>query len=498
MNGAVEHREVEYKFGIPEGLPLDLTEALGATGLIISPRSHRSMSATYYDTTNLNLLRWGITLRRRVGGGDDGWHLKIPAPGDAGERDEIRVERLDATVPFELASIISPLLRRQELLPMAEVRTERTPFVLGTRDGTELVEVVDDRVTVGQPQSETTFAFREAEVELLQHSQDAYDAADAVRTRLESAGAVSSSLSKAARALGRRAGDPPDVPELPYPRVDGSTIDALQAIFSRYVRDLLAADVGVRRRSPESVHRMRVACRRLRATLKTFQSLLDDEATGFLREELAWLATELGQVRDTEVQREFLADRITDGPTRDFVTEGLDQRLRAAYSSALAALRSDRHDFLIEDLILLVSEPPVAATAFEEAGPTLQACARVPWKRLRRSVQRTDGSPDSWHRVRLKAKQARYAVEAIAPILGDDYAQLGTSLAWVTDTLGSRQDAHVSMLTLEELAARAPGPIAFELGRQAARSAVTGDEDVRAFVKRWPAIVDQATRMGLD
>ena len=498
MSGAVEHREVEYKFRIPDDLPLDVIEILGATGMVVTPRSHRSMSAIYYDTTDLNLLRWGITLRRRVGGGDDGWHLKIPTSGDAGQRDEIRVERSDATVPFELASIISPLLRRRELVPMAQVRTERTPFVVSAPDGTELVEVVDDRVTVGQPQSDAYSAFREAEVELLQHSEAAYGAAEALRTQFTSAGAMSSSLSKAARALGRRAGDPPDVPELPYPPVDGSAIDALQAIFSRYVRDLLTADVGVRRRSPDSVHRMRVACRRLRATLKTFESLLDTETTGFLREELAWLATELGQVRDTEVQRAFLTDRIVDAPARDFVTEELDQRLRAAYSSALAALRSDRHDFLIEDLILLVSEPPVTAAAFEGAGQTLQACARTPWKRLRRSVQHADGSPQSWHRVRLKAKQARYAVEAIAPILGDDYTKLGASLAWVTDTLGSRQDAHVSILTLEELASRAPGSIAFELGWQAAKCEVTGDEDVRAFLDRWPTLLDQAAGMGLD
>ena len=498
MSGATEHREVEYKFRIPEGLTLQVTDILDDTGMVVTPRSHRSMSAVYFDTNNLNLLRWGITLRRRVGGGDDGWHLKIPTTGDTGERDEIRIERSDATVPFELASIISPLLRRQELSPMAEVLTERTPFIVSAPEGAELVEVVDDRVTVGQPQSAIHSTFREVEVELLQDSTTAYEAAEALRTRFTSAGAVPSSLSKAAQALGRRAGDPPDVPELPYPPTDGSAVDALQAIFSRYVRDLLMADVGVRRQSPDSVHRMRVACRRLRATLKTFQSLLDAQATDFLREELAWLATELGQVRDTEVQREFLADRITDVPARDFVTEGLDQRLRAAFSSALAALRSDRHDFLIEDLILLVSEPPVTAAAFKVAGPTLQVCARTPWKRLRRSVQHVDGSPDSWHRVRLKAKQARYAVEAIAPIMGADYARLGDSLAWVTDTLGSRQDAHVSILTLEELAARASGSIAFELGRQAARCEVTGDEDVRAFVKRWPGILDQATRMGLD
>jgi CHAD domain-containing protein len=194
-----------------------------------------------------------------------------------------------------------------------------------------------------------------------------------------------------------------------------------------------------------------------------------------------------------------LSQDIEDNDARAFVVEYLEQRLRAARSSALAALRSDRHDFLIEDLILLVSEPPVGPRAFEPVGTAILECVDAPWRKLRRSVKDAslDSPAEQWHRIRINAKKARYAAEAVAPIFGEGYRRLGKSLAWVTDTLGSRQDAQVSIHTLEEIAQSAPSPIAYRLGLHSATCAATGDEDVRAFVKRWPDIAHQAHTLGL-
>lgn len=501
MSGTTEHREVEFKFRIPANVEIDVDSLLQRFHARIDRETARSMSATYFDTPSLSLLRWGVTLRHRSGGGDDGWHMKVPAEpsGDSTARDEIRVDKPPGFVPSELVSIAAPLVRRQELAPVAQVNTQRMPYVLHDDHGNALIEVVDDRVHVSAPGAASSSTFREVEVELLNDSPESIRLATVIGDGLRRNGAVSSSVSKAAQALGARAGDPPDVPLLDYPDINGPAVDALQAIFSRYVRDLLIADVAVRRELPDSVHQMRVACRRIRSALKTFRPLLDDHATGFLREELSWLAAELGQVRDAEVQLQALSARIEDADSRAFVIDQLDQRLRAARSSALAALRSDRHDFLLEDLVLLVAEPPVGARAFDPAGEALTTCARRPWRRLKDSVARAEagGPVDFWHSVRINAKQARYAVEAVAPILGGGYRRLGKSLAWVTDTLGSRQDASVAIRTLEELARVAPAQIAFHLGVQAAHSEVAGSDDVQAFVRRWPTIAAQARGIGL-
>lgn len=502
MSSVSEHREIEFKFRVPADVTLDVEALLHQASIRFAREPLRSMSATYYDTSNLNLLRWGITLRHRTGGADDGWHMKIPAApsADTTSRDEVRVDGSAHMVPSELASIASPLIRRQEIVPMAHVDTQRMPFVISDESGAELVEVVDDEVSVRIPGSPDATAFREVEVELLTDAKNGWRIASAVSQALRESGAKPSSVSKAAQALGRRAGDPPDVPALDYPKPDAPAIDALQAIFSRYVRELLMADVGVRRQLPDAVHQMRVACRRLRAALATFRPLLDPDAAAFLREELAWLATELGQVRDTEVQLEALNTGITDDASREFVVTYLQQRLRAARSSALAALRSDRHDFLIEDLVLLVGEPPVGPRAFEPVDTAIRECVETPWRSLKRGVTRAgvDSPAEDWHRVRIKAKKARYAVEAVAPVFGREYGQLGKSLAWATDILGSRQDAQVAIHTLEQIAASAPPSIAFTLGVHAARCESSGNDDVRAFVKRWPNIARQARELGLQ
>ena len=50
----------------------------------VETRPTFAMSNVYYDTPDLRLFRWGITLRRRSGGPDEGWHLKLPVQG-AGE-----------------------------------------------------------------------------------------------------------------------------------------------------------------------------------------------------------------------------------------------------------------------------------------------------------------------------------------------------------------------------------------------------------------------------
>jgi len=53
------------------------------------------LDAVYYDSDNLSLLSHGITLRRREGGGDQGWHLKLPGSDDS--RTELQLPLADGT-----------------------------------------------------------------------------------------------------------------------------------------------------------------------------------------------------------------------------------------------------------------------------------------------------------------------------------------------------------------------------------------------------------------
>lgn len=77
--------ETKYEAGTEVTLP-DLQQLPGVEATRVE---QERLTAEYYDTADLRLLRAGITLRRRTGGHDAGWHLKLPAGPDS--RREIRL-----------------------------------------------------------------------------------------------------------------------------------------------------------------------------------------------------------------------------------------------------------------------------------------------------------------------------------------------------------------------------------------------------------------------
>ncbi|MBO0818317.1 MAG: CYTH domain-containing protein, partial [Actinobacteria bacterium] len=83
----VNLRETETKYDAPADAALPGMEQLPQVGAVHGPEEQQ-LEAEYYDTDDLRLIRAGITLRRRSGGGDDGWHLKLPAGADT--RRELR------------------------------------------------------------------------------------------------------------------------------------------------------------------------------------------------------------------------------------------------------------------------------------------------------------------------------------------------------------------------------------------------------------------------
>ena len=101
------------------------------------------------------------------------------------------------------------------------------------------------------------------------------------------------------------------------------------------------------------------------------------------------------------------------------------------------------------------------------------------------------------HRARIKAKRARYAVEAVSPIFGPAAAAFGRALADVTEVLGDHQDTYIAQHLLLELSEKSGGPTAFMLGRLYAYE-VDREMDYRDdFVKLWPKVRKAAKNSGL-
>ena len=78
--------EVERKLDVDADFVLpDLTAVEGVASA--DPPVEHPLEAVYHDTDDLRLVRARVTLRRRTGGADAGWHLKLPAA--AGARREV-------------------------------------------------------------------------------------------------------------------------------------------------------------------------------------------------------------------------------------------------------------------------------------------------------------------------------------------------------------------------------------------------------------------------
>jgi inorganic triphosphatase YgiF len=156
-----DHLEIEDKFDVDPGFTLPDLTAVPGVATVTGPDVHR-LTAVYYDTPDLRLNARKITLRRRTGGTDAGWHLKLPAT--LGRREY--QEPLADQVPARLAALIADIAAADALAPIATLSTERRVLVLRSHDGSDLAEVADDTVTASRHDSPTRLTWREVEVEL--------------------------------------------------------------------------------------------------------------------------------------------------------------------------------------------------------------------------------------------------------------------------------------------------------------------------------------------
>lgn len=165
MTDPGDHLEIEQKFDVDDGFSRpDFGTIPGVTAA--APVLYR-LSATYYDTADMRLAAARITLRRRTGGADAGWHLKLPAAQDA--RRELH-EPLSGEIPDRFAGQVAGVAGGAALAPIAALHTERTVVTLSARaDERVVAEVADDVVTARRltgPRAGLTLRWREIEVEV--------------------------------------------------------------------------------------------------------------------------------------------------------------------------------------------------------------------------------------------------------------------------------------------------------------------------------------------
>ncbi|MFC9617172.1 CHAD domain-containing protein [Streptomyces sp. NPDC056938] len=457
-------QETERKYEVPSSSdtswlpPLDRVE--GVTSVV--DRSLEELDAVYYDTGDLRLSGSSATLRRRTGGSDAGWHLKLPLPGDS--REEVQAALTDA-VPDALRDLALSRTRGAELTPVVRIRSTREVRELVDAEGAVLAELSIDAVRAESLRAQgRSAAWREMEVELAEDADPAL--LDAVEKRLREHGiARAQSSSKLARALDEMAPVPAGECDEAADLAPGSAGEQVLAYVREQIRVLTALDPAVRRDRPDSVHRMRVACRRLRSCLRSYRSVLDREVTDAIRGDLKWLAGELGAERDQEVLMERLTRGVKTLP-KELVLGPVSARLQAwnvargseTHQRSLDALGSRRYLALLDSLAALGQQPPLRAKAGKAADKVMAKAVLKEFDRLaQRMAPALDLPPGperdvALHQARKAAKKVRYAAEAARPTLGKPAKRLGKRVKAGQKVLGDHQDSVVARGTIRDLA----------------------------------------------
>jgi inorganic triphosphatase YgiF len=165
-----EFLEIEQKFDVDPGF--ERPSFAGLAGVSAAAPVLHHLSATYFDTPDQRLAASKITLRRRTGGTDEGWHLKLPAGSGARREVHAPLGAAERAVPEELAARVAEVTGGQPLGPVATLDTERTVVTLRDDHGVVVAEVADDLVTgrrlpaAGDPAPERVLRWREVEVEV--------------------------------------------------------------------------------------------------------------------------------------------------------------------------------------------------------------------------------------------------------------------------------------------------------------------------------------------
>ncbi|WP_327246364.1 CYTH and CHAD domain-containing protein [Streptomyces sp. NBC_01320] len=494
-------REIERKYEatVDTRLP-DLTRVAGVAA--VDHRGVTELDAVYYDTENHRLAADALTLRRRTGGADAGWHLKFPVA--SGIRDEIRAPLSD-TLPDSLAGLLRSRVRETELVPVVRLLSTRDVHHLLDADGALLAELSVDEVRAERLTGGSgTAAWTEIEVELADDGDPAF--LDAVERRLRKGGVrPSAAPSKLARALDETAPKRKQHPEgdgKPRPRTAG---DHILAYARDQITAIVALDPAVRRDLPDSVHQMRVATRRLRSVFRTYRKIVDRAITDPIGDELKWLAAELGVDRDQEVLDDRFRTRIADlshilvlGPARSRLHIWSTARRSGSRRRTVGVLDGKRYLALLDTLDAFLADPPLLPAADRSPQDALPRAVLKDYARLATRIGHALDLPAglnrdvAMHQARKAAKRARYAGEAATPALGKPAKKFAKRMKAVQTVLGDHQDSVVAREALRTLAAQAhaAGESAFTWGL------LYGHEEATAAAREreLPGVWDRASR----
>jgi len=413
-------REIELKFLIAPEASDAILARLGADGAV------RRLDATYYDTADHALRRAGFGLRVRDGDGGRKQTLKSASAGGVFARGEWEAPVSGPGPDRDLLdqTPAGRIVNGDVLAPVFAARVERTLRLI--EHGGAVIEAALDR---GELQAGADrAAVSELELELKTGQPAALF--DLARDLMAHAPLRLSLVSKAERGYALALGEAPGARrEAAVLTRDMTAAEAFQALGNTALGRLcVAAEALADLPGPEALHNLRVAARRLRALLKLFRPVTGKLAATPASEALKALAAALGPARDLDV---YIAGTWRPAAEADpqpveglgALGKALIDAQQAAYARALEAAAPDRFGPLALDIAAWLEAGDWLADPerVEDRGARATAFAAGRLKKLSKDVlsrgKNLDGlDADQRHRLRIRGKGLRYAIDALAPL----------------------------------------------------------------------------------
>jgi adenylate cyclase len=442
--------EIELKLALPEAAQRRFLRH----PLLKQTTDKRSLRivSVYYDTPDLALNRNGIALRLRRQNG--AWLQTVKCAGAQGGGLVARPEWETAyTGHFDFAAVDDPAVRKRlerpklltALIPVFETNFRRITWAMGG------VQLMLDRGWIASAGRHE--AISELELELAGGDlTELFSLAETLAERQALTPALRSKAERGYRlfqsvpATPARAGDPP---------LDGKTLasatpqEASRVIAFSCIAQMQGNHAGaVAGEDPEYLHQMRVAVRRLRASLRVFAPVLSPRLATEALPPLRTLMQALGRARDLDVLLDEIVGPVVaalpDEPRLAMLASIIADRCHHARQEAARALQAPAYGHLLLKLTALLHEDntspgsEVPATTGEFAYQRLQPQSRK-MRKLARAANADD--PVSLHTLRIAIKRLRYALEFFAPLAEHKRRRLAVEqLAQMQTILGQLND----------------------------------------------------------
>ena len=408
----------------------------------------------YFDTPGWDLSERGLSLRIRQSGNE---RIQTVKAGDGAAAGSFTREEWERPVAGDTPILDDPQIRDllagagPKLAPLFEVHVKRHRWNVMDGDSTIEVALVLGKVVAADREAPLC----EIELEKKLGSPTALFAlARKVDLITPAHLGVLSKAERGYRLLGSAPGAVKAAPTALTSEM--STATAFARIAAACLKQFRLNETALGwSRDAEALHQARVSLRRLRSLCSISKSLFEDSRFDHLREELKWLASELGNARNIDV----MIDRASSEALSSRLQEARDE----AYVRVEASLSSLRARSLMIDATEWIS---VGDWRTDQSDETLHEQSSRDfavdvfdkfWKKVAKGGKKlTDADDETRHEVRIAAKKLRYAAEFFEPLYksmpeAKRHQRFITAMKGLQDQLGSLNDLATASDMLAEL-----------------------------------------------